>query len=217
MKSVKIGKVASEYFHSVKNITSVDENAPLLFTFAQFKLKPININNEFNNHYKDINEFSEKMAVLLNQALPLLSNERASVFSKEYNKASNLHLHKVTNKREIIEKILREYGFNETAINNIFEGENVYQLEVPYANGSTRIIFQRIDNLISFLFIDPNHHVYFNKQKVDEAGSLYYEHCPVNTENQCPRMDYLGTCFVFDYLDEEKYRKSYENSYDPQL
>lgn len=35
------------------------------------------------------------------------------------------------------------------------------------------------------------------------------EVCPVNEANLCKRMDYLHTCFMFDFLDEKKYRETY--------
>lgn len=216
MRGVCLGAAGDSYKNSVKNITSTDENASLLFTFAQFKLKPINLMGEFNNFYKDDQQFIDKISILMDKALPLLSKEKATLFSKEYEKADALHLHRVNSKREIVEKILKEYGFTDETIENMFEGQELYQLEVPYANGATRIIFQRIDNLISFLFVDPNHHVYFNQQKVDEAGSLYYEFCPVNEKKACERMDYLGTCYAFEYLDEKKFADSFGYEYTPE-
>lgn len=203
------------YTQSVRNITNPENNARLIFTFAEFKLSPVSIQDEFNNYYASESQFAEKMALLLEKALPLLSRETASLFSKEHGKAETLHLHRVTNRREIVEKILIEYGFSSDAINDKFEGQELYQLEVPYANGSTRIIFQRIDNLISFLFVDPNHHVYFDPLKVEAAGSLYYEYCPVNQEKLCARMDYFDTCYAFEYLDEKKYRESFDCAYYP--
>lgn len=215
MGLVNLGAAGESYKNSVKNFTSTDENAALLFTFAEFKLKPINIDGEFNNYYKDQEQFIDKISILMDKALPLLSKEKQTLFTKEYGKAGALHLHRVSNKREIVEKILKEYSFTAEQIENMFEGQELYQLEVPYANGATRIVFHRIDNLISFLFVDPNHHVYFNQAKVDKAGSLYYEFCPVNEKKSCVRMDYLGTCYAFEYLDEQKYNESFGYEYTP--
>lgn len=216
MNTVKLSlNTGLGYTQSVRNITNPENDARLIFTFAEFKLSPICIPGEFNNYYASESQFAEKMALLLEKALPLLSRETASLFSKEHGKAEALHIHRVTNKREIVEKILIEYGFSSDTINDKFEGQELYQLEVPYANGSTRIVFQRIDNLISFLFIDPNHHVYFDPEKVEAAGSLYYEYCPINQEKLCARMDYLGTCYAFEYLDEKKYRESFSCGFYP--
>ena len=200
---------------NVRRSTATGENEQLVFTFANFHLKPVNIDGEFNNFYSSENEYVDKISLLLDKALPLLSKEKATLFTQEYQKADALHLHRVNQKKEIITKILEKYGFSQEAIDNIFEGENVYQLEVPYVNGATRVVFQRIDNLISFLFVDPNHHVYFNPKKVEEAGSLYFEYCPVNAENGCQRLDDVGTCYAFEYLDETEYKESFGCKYDP--
>lgn len=199
----------------VKNYSPDPDDPLLVFTFKNFHLAPIMVNKEFNNYYESSEQYIEKMTILLDKALPLLSDEKVSLFSGESRKASSLHLHKITNKREIVERILKEYGFTSRVINEMFEGDDIYQLEVPYANGATRIVFQRIENLISFLFVDPNHHVYFNPRKVEAAGSLYFDFCPVNAEHECERMDYLGTCYAFEFLDEEKYNKTFSSDYDP--
>ncbi len=201
---------------NVQNKHDDKQDGQLVFSFNKFRLKPICIEREFNNYYKDEDQFVDKISIFIGKALPLLSQERETLFmGKEKEKVEALHLHKVINKREAIEEILKAYSFSEDEIDNIFEGEEVYQLEVPYINGATRVVFQRIDNKISFLFMDPNHHLYFN-DRIDEAKrALFYEYCPVNEEKQCPRMDYLHTCFAFDFLDEEKYESSWRSSFNP--
>lgn len=206
---------SDELQRNVRNLTSVGENNQLVFTFANFHLKPIQLKDEFNNHYDSEDQYVEKITILLDKALPLLSKERTSLFTTELQKAAAMHLHRVTDKKEIISDILLKYGFTSQEVDNIFEGENIYQLEVPYANGATRVVFQRIDNIISFLFMDPNHHVYMNLKKAEEAGSLFYEYCPVHDEGRCDRMNYLHTCFAFEFLDEDKYNATYGCSYDP--
>ena len=80
-------------------------------------------------------------------------------------------------------------GFNDNAIENFLEGADIYQLEIPFENGASRVVFQKIDNLISFLFLDPNHHIYLNKKIVDGNGSLFFEFCPVNENDKCERMN----------------------------
>lgn len=187
----------------------------LLFVFDRFKASSINIQGEFNSFYKDPEEYIRKISIFLGKALPLLSRENSSLF-KDGAKLSQLHLHKVLNKRAEVERVLKEYGFPEDDINSIFDGANIYQFEVPYENGAFRVVFELIgDNVISFLFLDPNHHIYFNKDKVKESGSLFYEYCPVYGEKQCERMDYFDTCFAFEYLDFEKYKASFSNKYCP--
>ena len=88
---------------------------------------------------------------------------------------------------------------------------------MPYENGATRIVFERIDNLISFLFLDPNHHIYMNRKYVEQNHSLFYDFCPVNLKGNCQRMDYLGTCFAFEFLDEQKYNNTYNYKYEPNI
>ena len=67
---------------SVRNNTSPDEGASLVFTFAQFNLKPINIRYEFNNHFRDEQHYVEKISTFFGLALPLLSQETVAIFSK---------------------------------------------------------------------------------------------------------------------------------------
>lgn len=198
-------------FRIVKNNGTLDEDVPLLFTFSDFKMAPISI-EDFNNFYSNQEEYLRKLSVFIGKALPLLSNEKMSIFSDRA-KMNSLHLHPVHGKDDILRKIFEKYQFNSKAIDNILEGASIYQFEVPYENGASRVVFQRIDNLVSFLFLDPNHHIYLNRKFVDENGSLFYEFCPVNECEQCERMNYLKTCFAFDYLDEERYKATYEYSY----
>jgi len=201
---------------NVQNKHDSELDRQLVFSFNRFRLNPICIDREFNNFYRDEDQFVDKISVFIGRALPLLSQECETLFmGREKTKAEALHLHKVTNKRAVIEDILKAYDYTQDEIDNIFEGEEVYQLEVPYINGATRVVFQRIENKISFLFMDPNHHVYFN-DRIDEANrALFFEYCPINEEKQCSRMDYLHTCFAFEFLDEAKYESSWGSNFDP--
>ena len=149
MRQVK--KIQNTDTNSVRNYVSADDNAPLLFSFAQFNLKPIKIDGEFNNFFKDEQHYIQTMYLLMGKALPLLSREKASLFSGDFVKADVFHMHKVHKKKTLIERILLAYNFPTQNIDNIFEGDEVYQIEIPYLNGATRIIFQRISNLISKL------------------------------------------------------------------
>ena len=206
---------AGPEFRIVKNNGELDTDAPLLFTFSNFKMNPINIDGVFNNFFGSQEEYIQKITILIEKALPLLSNEKYSLFN-DLSKAKNMHLHRLHGKEDILRQIFTEYRYNETAIDSFIEGAEIYQLEVPFANGATRIVFERIDNLISFLFLDPNHHIYMNRKFVDDNHSLFYEFCPVNESKSCQRMDYLGTCFAFEYLDIDAYNNSFGNSYSPQ-
>ena len=140
---VKIStQLSGQDFRIVKNNGVLDKDAPLLFTFSNFKMSPINID------------------------LPLLSNEKYSLFN-DPSKTEALHLHQLHGKEDILQKIFTAYHFGEQAINNFIEGAEIYQLEVPYENGATRIVFERIDNLISFLFLD--------EQKYNNTYNYKYE------------------------------------------
>lgn len=213
-KNVKGPVLSGTDFRIVKNNGELYTDAPLLFTFSNFKFFPINIDGRFNNYFETEEQYIRKISVLMGKALPLLSREQYSLFN-DVSKTSSLHIHKLHGKEEILKEIFIEYKFNEESIDNFIEGAEIYQLEVPNENGATRIIFERIDNLISFLFMDPNHHIYMNQKLVDKANSLFFEYCPIAQKNLCDRLDYFGTCFAFEYLDENKYKKSYENSYSP--
>lgn len=193
---------------NVKNKGHINKKEPLVFTFANFHISSIKIDKKFNNFYKSENEYMRKMSVLIGKALPLLSRETVEIFS-DVAKMETLHLHKIKDKSDILEEILRKYDFSDDMIANMLEGEDIYQFELPYENGATRVVFQKVDNTISFLFMDPNHHIYFNHNKVEESGSLFFDKCPVYNEYMCPRMDYFGTCFAFEFLDENKYNETY--------
>lgn len=201
-------------FKIVKNNGILDTSAPLLFTFSNFKSYPINIDGVFNNYFSNEDEYIRKITILFGEALPLLSNENYNIFN-DLSKTKQMHIHQLHGKEDILKQIFKKYNYSTEAINNFMEGSEIYQLEVPFENGSTRIIFQRIDNLISFLFLDPNHHIYMNKKFVNQNHSLFYEYCPIGQNNLCKRMDYFRTCFAFEFLDENKYNKSFQNNYYP--
>ena len=211
----KVRKIQISNVNSVKNYTSADDNAPLFFSFAQFKLKPVKLDGEFNNFFRDEQHYIQTMLIFLGSAMPLLSRENATLFSGDFAKAGIMHIHKVDKKRGLIERILLAYNFPIQNIDNIFEGNEVYQLEIPYLNGAARIIFQRIDNLISFLFLDTNHHLYLNEMKTSNSGSLFYEFCPVFLNNECNIMQELKTCYAFEFLDEQKIKRTLLYSYEP--
>lgn len=187
-----------------------------LFSFVKFKMNSINIDGKFNNFYKNEQEYIKQISTILGMALPSFSNENIDDLKKDKAKKKIIHFHKIQeSKREILEKILREYEFNDKIIDDIIYGSDVYQFEFMYVNGSCRAVVEIIDGIIYPLFMDTNHHIYFDKDLVKEANSLYYDVCPINEDGSCYRMNYIGTCFAFDFLDKDKIMKTYENSYDP--
>lgn len=193
---------------------NLDPELPLLFTFSKFRFFPINLKDNFNNYFEDSEEYIRKTTNLLGLALPMLSNERLSIFN-DLSKAKSLHIHTLDGKEEILKAIFEEYHYSEQEIDDFLEGKQIYQLEVPYENGATRVVFEKIGNLLSFLFLDPNHHIYMNRRYVESNQSLFYEFCPCYAQNMCDVMEYMESCLAFDYLDHEKYNSSFSKSYSP--
>lgn len=156
------------------------------------------------------------MTIMLGMGLPLFSNEDINSLDKDIIKQKQIHYHRIKeNKYAILEKILNAYGFSDDFIDNIIDGGNIYQFQIMGSKKSCRAVVHRVENIIYFLFLDVNHHIYFNKKLVEEANSLFYEFCPINIEGFCERMNYLNTCFVFDYLDIDKYRETFDFTYSP--
>ena len=203
MKKVNISNVLDK--NSVHNFLYPDKHKPLIFNFAFFKLEPICIKDEFNNFFRDEKHYIEKISAFLGMALPLLSREDNSIFEQ--------NIHKILDKYDKLEKILTKYGFSNNHIQDILPG--AYQLEVPYVNGAMRIIVHVSENLVSFLFIDTNHHIYLNPTKTKQSGSLLYEFCPMYLENNCKIMNNLKTCYAFEFLDEQKFFASISYNFNP--
>lgn len=99
------------------------------------------------------------------------------------------------------------------------EGENIYQFEIPFVNGASRVVFELINgNTLSFLFMDPNHHIYLDKRKVDASHSFFYEYCPKYLElDECPLMEQFQTCIAFEYIDILKFSETYGYSFEPKI
>ena len=115
-------------FRIVKNLGEVDSNSPLIFTFSNFKLNPIKIDGEFNNHFLNEADYIRKISILIGKALPLFSNETHELFT-DHTRTSAMHIHKLDGKEDILKKIFIAYQYNEKAINNFLEGAEIYQLE----------------------------------------------------------------------------------------
>ena len=191
---------------NIQSISPVADGSAL-FSFRDFKLKSITIENKFNNHYKDINELNEKIIRFLTFSLPWFSNETIEALDKNLNMKDKFHFHKVGNDRfAIIEEILYAYEFPKSRVESIIDGNSIYQFCLNLRD-APRIIAERSDNIFSILFLDVNHHIYFNSEKVNSANSLFFETCPVNLCGKCFYMD--GFCFAFDFIDEEKVKTSY--------
>lgn len=203
------------YNVKTKALKIIDDQKPL-FSFINFKMQSINIEGEFNNFYKNEEEYIKQISIMLGMGLPLFSNEDLESLDKDKKKRKTIHFHRIKeDKLNIIEKILQAYSFNEKVIDNMIDGGNIYQFEFMNLNGACRAVVHKVKNILYLLFMDINHHIYFNKDLVEKANSLYYDFCPVYEEGRCERMSYLHTCFAFDYLDEDKIKETYEFTYNP--
>lgn len=188
-----------------------------VFSFEDFKMYSIKIEDEFNNYYKDKDTYVNVVSNLFGRGLQLLSHESIKELIEDKKKQNALHFHPVTGKEDIITDILRAYDYSQEKIDNILEGGKLYQFEIPYENKASRVVLQVIENIFSLLFIDANHHIYFNEKKVKSTHSLFYDECPINQGGQCYRMDYIGTCFAFECLDEKKVKDSFSCFYEPSI
>jgi hypothetical protein len=56
-------------FRIVKNNGSVDATASLVFTFSNFKMKPIKIDGLFNNFFGSQEEYIHKITVLVHRII----------------------------------------------------------------------------------------------------------------------------------------------------
>lgn len=189
-------------------------NEELTFTFSKFKSNCINIKNTFNNYFKSDKDYHEKMTAFVNQGLSQLSNIKGSDFFNS--KVGNLHIHSLSDKKEILNKIFTAYEFPEKTIADFNEGESIYQLEIPSEHSETRVVFERIgSNLISFLFFDTNHHIYANNKLIKAHNSMFFTACPVFKEGCCQIKNSKMPCYMDEYFDEEKYCRSFDYAYSP--
>ena len=148
-----------------------NDNSLITISLKKFKNNSININKEFNNHFKNQNEgvdFFNDMILLLKT----LTEKTVSVFS-DRTFLDRQHIHKISNdKLCLLEKILKKYQLNQQSINEIIDGQKVYQIAKDKSGG--RLIFELNDNVIYPLFIDPNHHLYPIKQYFEETFDYKY-------------------------------------------
>lgn len=126
----------------------------------------------------------------------------------------SLHFHTIDEAhRKIVCEILKEYHFSDRTIEQMFEGDNIFEFTATLGHTlAARIVCHKFENILYFLFFDTNHHVYMNEKYVKE--SLFYEDCPTYSSSNCSYMP--AECFAVSYLDEEKIRESFGYSSAPQ-
>ena len=201
---------------SGKSLRDIEEvkRRKVVFSFRDFRFVPINIVDCFNNHYKDEKDYFQKATNFIADALPLFSNETVIDLTTNRGKKGLFHFHQIDDKRDIIERILKEYKFSDQRINDIIVGNNLWQF-TSELNCPIRLIVEMSDNLISFLFIDTNHHIYLFRDKTEESGSFNFEYCPVYRSEKCEIFKYSDTCYALEFLDEKKLLESLSYDYAP--
>lgn len=205
-----IPKQSTPQKNSVKNNTIVPTNPQYCcFNFRFLKTYCVSL-KEFNNHFKDQNHFEQVISSLIGVVLPTISNLTTTQLMSGGRFSQQFHFHKVENdKYEKVKAVLESYSFSKTQIDQILDGGNIYQF-VGNLDGKveSRIVCEYINGVLSILFFDTNHHLYFNKSKAGESTSFSF--CPFEAKNEC---GYAFNCFAKQFLDIEKVAESYGFSY----
>jgi len=189
------------------------QHSCMSLNFSEFNIKPICLREEFNNHFKDNEHFASVMACFIGKILPSITSYKFSDICEGGSQNKTIHFHTVDDKHlELVKKILKEYGYKESRIDQMIEGGPIFSFAASLGHVYPgRIVCHKIDNIVCLLFFDTNHHIYINDGLVKE--SLYYENCPKYNENKCSYMP--SECFAFDYLDEKKLAESFGYKYMP--
>lgn len=196
------------------SISSLNGKNRIFFTFEDFKVKPINIEKKFNNHFRDESDYINRINTLM-EFLGMFSNYTLADFYSKGDLKNQLHFHKLDENVDTVEMILRTYGFNEEKITSIISGSRLYQLSLEAKRSSIRVIVECTENIFSPLFLDTNHHIYMDEQLTKNENTLFYQYCPKYKEDKCESMRYTDECYAFEYLDHEKILRSYGYIYNP--
>ena len=185
----------------------------LSVNFSKFSLKPVCLRGKFNNHFKDNEHFRAVAASILGKTLPMVTAHNFKELCEGGTDGNVIHFHSIDkDHQKIIREILKEYGYNNSAIDQILEGNDLFQFSgITGHTYVTRVVCHKIDNILYLLFLDTNHHIYMNEKYVEE--SLFYEVCPIFQQNKCKYMP--GDCFAFGYLDLKKIQESYGFDFSP--
>jgi len=173
-------------------------------SFEYFKCQPICINHRFNNHFRDSHDYFDVLYNFLGVVLPKICEVTYNELKAD-NHGLHFHVIKEVDKRELINKIMKEYNYNNSYIEQVV-GDSLFEFKASLQGHSpSRVVAYLSDNIIYVLFFDTNHHIYIDKDKTKD--SLYFEYCPTYLESKCKYMP--DDCFAVDYLDVEKIEKSY--------
>ena len=185
----------------------------LIADFSKFKLSPICLRGEFNNHFKDQQHFCTVAAEFLGKILPKISSHTYSEICEGSQEGRILHFHAIDKSHQlIVQRILSEYGFPKTTIEQMTEGKDVFEFSAALGHTyAARVVCHKDENILYFLFLDTNHHIYINERYVNE--SLFYEECPAYNDKKCNYMP--ADCFAVGCLDEQKISDSFGYSASP--
>ena len=187
----------------ISNKVAVPLNPETLsINFSKFKLEPICLRGKFNNHFKNTEQYNSIVTNLLNVVLPKITSHSYNEVCEGSKEGRQLHFHSIDDKHRIIVRdILKEYNFSDKIIDQMFEGNNIYEFSAVFGHiYPARIVCHKVGNVLYFLFIDTNHHIYFDEKYARE--SMFYEDCPKYLSDDCSYMP--NDCFAVSYLDEKK-------------
>lgn len=198
----------------IPKIKQPDQNRPLNVNFSKFKIKPICITGRFNNHFKNYEHFNHIVVGFLGTVLPKITSHTYSEICEGGSENRILHFHTIDDQhREIVREILKAYNFKEFEIDQMMEGDDLFNLSAILGHSyPARLVCHKIENVLYFLFLDTNHHIYMNTKFTEET--LFYETCPQYISGKCYIMPI--DCYAVGYLDEKKLKEtfSYNNSFE---
>ena len=152
------------------------------------------------------------MSSFIGTVLPKISSMKTKELFSGNGINRIFHFHKIKKENfSKIKKIMQTYSYDNNLIDQILDGENLYQFagNIEGKSAESRVICEYRDNgILYLLFFDTNHHISLYKNKAGESFS--YSECPFESYEKCK---YMYNCFAKEYLDYEKIEKSMGNSY----
>ncbi len=189
------------------------KNAALVLNFSKFKLFPINLREEFNNFFKDIDHFAAVASNFLGIIVPKINTLSYNEICDGTQEGKGLHFHTIHQSHyQLIRNILIQYGYAISEIEQILEGNSLFEFVASQGHiYAARVVCYKVENVLFLLFFDTNHHIYLEQRRVKD--SFFYEYCPNYLSNNCKNMPY--DCLAMEFLDEQKYYSTYGFTYSP--
>lgn len=160
--------------NSSKYLTKVDkskieiENEKIKFDFKYFQQDCVKI-DEFNNKYQNEKEITSSMKDLLETLCKMCDYTHDELFSPKNKK--EFHLHTIKNDKAELTRNVLTRGYNMP--NSLVEQfENLY-FGFSYSDGK-RAVAIITDNIISLLFLDPNHLIYSESSRYIKNKKDYH-------------------------------------------